>query len=111
MVTGALGQIQYGRDMEWRERLAISKISHLKDRCLSATDDETLWRGRCEKMYNLELALYEGTMDCAAFEGLRSALKACGVFVYGMSSDFRTLYAESRAGEPMEFPTPAPLYG
>lgn len=104
IVTCALGQIQYEEDIVWCDRFRLHHISDLADRILPEDAYETLWRGRCGKMYDLKLALYEGKLRPDKLDLKRERLLRKGLFLYGISEDLSILYFENSAGELFEAP-------
>ena len=92
IVTCQLGQIQYKEDIIWCERFNLHHISDLSNRILSGSKYDELWRGRCEKMYNLQAALYGNTINSNDFFIKKEKLEQNGLFIYGMSEDLDTLY-------------------
>lgn len=104
IVTCKLGQIQYENDIEWCNRFHLDHISCLSDRILSECDYENLWRGRCGKMYELEVALFKGKINAEYFYKRKSLLAKRGLFVYGISEDYKVLYLENALGELFDAP-------
>ena len=104
IVTCPLGQMQYEEDIQWCNRFQLQHISDLAGRIRSEDDYETLWRGRCEKMYNLMLALHEKKLCAHELNQKRENFSQKGLFIYGISEDLGTLYLENDAGELLEAP-------
>ena len=102
IVTCELGQIQYEEDIIWCNRFNLQQISDLSDRILSEQGYEELWRGRCGKMYDLKVALFEKTICLKEFNVKKEKLEEKGLFIYGISEDLKTLYYESNLGELFE---------
>jgi len=102
IVTCKLGQIQYEEDIVWCNRFGLHHISDLADRILPEEDYETLWRGRCGKMYDLKLALRKRKLRAREFEKKRKEALQKGLFIYGISEDLRTFYLEKDMGELFE---------
>ena len=102
IVTCVLGQLQYEEDILWCNRFRLRHISGLADRILSEAAYETLWRGRCGKMYDLKLALFEGRLCPDALNRASEKLLQQGFFIYGISEDLGTLYLENESGELFE---------
>jgi len=103
IVACPLGQMQYEEDIVWCERFRLYHISNLAGRVLSEDDYEALWRGRCEKMYDLKFALHERKLCPEELKLKRAKLLQKGRFIYGISEDLRTLYIENDAGELFEY--------
>ena len=104
IVTGALGQIQYKHDIRWCERFLLHHISNLEPRMLDEKEYDVLWRGRCQRMHELEKSLLEGSLDRQRFERAKALLQAKGLFVYGCSPNHETLYFENGEGRLFEAP-------
>jgi len=102
IVTCALGQIQYEEDILWCERFGLRHVSDLAGRVLSEDAYESLWRGRCGKMYDLKVALHTGKIHPEELRLKQERLSQKGLFIYGISEDLRTLYIENNAGELFE---------
>jgi len=98
IVTCQLGQIQYENDITWCERFGLHHIAALADRILLEAQYEELWRGRCGHMYDLEVALLDNVIDKNGFAAQKTALEESGLFVYGISADFRVLQCEDGNG-------------
>jgi len=110
IVTCALGQIQYEEDILWCERFRLHHVSDLAGRILSEDMYETLWRGRCGKMYSLKLALYERRLCPDELNRTSEQLSQKGLFIYGISEDLSTLYLENNSGELFEAPAHEPAF-
>ena len=104
IVTCELGQIQYEEDIVWCSRFSLHHISDLAKRILSEKDYEELWRGRCGKMYDLKVALFEKKICLKEFNKKKENFSHKNLFVYGISEDLATLYLENNSGELFEFP-------
>jgi len=104
IVSCELGQIQYRNDIEWCDRFNLQSIADLSDRVLTEADYEELWRGRCGKMYDLEVALLEGKIDKKQFSAKNESLKKQNLYIYGISEDHTVLYYENEQGELFEIP-------
>lgn len=104
IVTCELGQIQYEEDILWCDRFNLHHISDLSNRILSEQGYEELWRGRCGKMYDLKIALFENKLYLKEFNAKKDKLAQRGLFVYGISEDLNTLYYENSLGELFETP-------
>jgi len=104
IVTCELGQIQYEEDIVWCNRYNLHHISHLSDRILSEQAYEELWRERCNKMYDLKVALLEKTIDAEEYNLKKDKLLQKDLFVYGISEDLGILYYENELGELFEAP-------
>ena len=102
LVTCALGQIQYEEDIIWCGRFDLHQISDLSSRILSGQDYEELWRGRCDKMYDLKVALLEKALCPNEFNAKNERLAQQGLFVYGISEDLNVLYYENHLGDLFE---------
>jgi hypothetical protein len=99
IVTCEIGRIQYKEDIVWCDRFSLHHISALKDRILPDPAYDELWRGRCSKMHNLKAALLEGKLCATEVERKKDKLRQEGLYVYGISDDFTTLYAETPNGQ------------
>ena len=104
IVTCELGQIQYEEDIIWCDRFNLHHISKLSNRILSEQGYEELWRGRCGKMYDLKVALFENAICPKEFNAKKEKLAQKSLFVYGISEDISTLYYENNSGELFEIP-------
>ena len=104
IVACELGQIQYEEDIIWCDRFNLQHISDLSDRILSEQGYEEFWRGRCDKMYDLKIALFEKKICAEEFNGKKKKLALNGLFAYGISENLRTLYFENKTGELFEAP-------
>jgi len=104
IVSCELGQIQYKEDIIWCDRFNLQNISDLSSRILSEHDYEKLWRGRCEKMYYLKVALLENKINIKEFEENKTKWKKQDLFLYGMSEDLDMFYLENISGELFEKP-------
>lgn len=104
IVTCKLGQIQYEEDIIWCDRFKLNHISTLTDRILSEDDYEELWRERCGKKYDLEVALIEGKICSVELKEKKDRLSQKGLFIYGISEDLNTLYFENNSGGLFEAP-------
>ena len=102
IVTCELGQIQYEEDIIWCDRFNLWHISDLSNRILSKQDYEELWRGRCDKMYDLKIALLNKMICSEEFNEKKEKLAQKGLFVYGMSENLDILYYENSLGELFE---------
>jgi len=98
IVTCEIGQIQYKNDITWCERFGLRQITALADRILPEEAYETLWRGRCGYMYDLETALLAGAIDKNRFALRKAELERNGLFVYGITEDYGCLRCEDSAG-------------
>lgn len=108
IVTSPLGQAQYRNDIQWCERFHIRHISHLAERIVPPADYAALWQERCERMYQMELALQNGALPLSVFQATKQTLLAQGFFLYGFSQDLTVCYYENAAGELLESPFPLP---
>ena len=99
LVTCELGQILYKEDIVWCDRFDLHHISDLSNRILSEQDYEDLWCGRCDKMYDLKVALLEKALCPNEFNVKKEKLAQQDLFVYGISEDLNVLYYESALGE------------
>ena len=104
MVTCKLGQRLYENNIEWCERYSLQHISDLADRILSENDYDELWRGRCGKMHDLEVALTENKMCAEEFYKKKARLQEKTLFIYGISEDYTALYYENALGSLYEIP-------
>ena len=104
IVTCELGQIQYEEDIVWCDRFNLQHVSDLSNRILSEQDYEEFWRGRCKKMYDLKVALLDGTINAKKFTEKKEKLAQKGLFVYGIAKNLRSLYFENNLGELFEAP-------
>jgi len=104
IVAGELGQMQYEEGIIWCDRFHLQHISDLSDRILPERSYERLWRGRCEKMHNLKLALLENKLCLNEFNAKKEKLAQNGFFIYGISEKLNTLYYENNSGELFEVP-------
>ena len=102
IVTNAPGQRQYKRCIEWCESFGLRYISALGSRILDAEDYEKLWIKRCSYMHTLENALLGGAIDEAAFLRQKAVLERRGVYVLGISEDYKLLHCENADGERIE---------
>ena len=104
IVRCELGQIQYENDIEWCDRFQLRHISDLANRILPENEYELLWRGRCGKMYDLEVALLDNKLYKEALYAKKDLLGQEGLFVYGISADLTILQCENHLGELFEIP-------
>ena len=104
IVACELGQIQYEEDILWCDRFNLRHISDLANRILSERDYEELWRGRCGKMYDLKVALFQNTISLEEFNAKKDKLAKNNLFVYGISEELNVLYYENILGELFEIP-------
>jgi hypothetical protein len=104
IVTCEIGQIQYKKDIEWCKRFKLVSICSLTSRIISEEDYESLWRGRCEKMYVLECALLQGKLPSQPFYRKKLELEQHDLFIYGISNDYKTIYCENYKGELFTLP-------
>jgi len=102
IVVCELGQKLYKTDIEWCDRFQLTHIADLKDRILSETEYEKLWRERCAKKYNLQVALIEGRIYLEALKRKIETLARKGLFIYGISEKLDILYAEDILGKLFE---------
>ena len=102
IVTCKLGQIQYEEDIVWCERFGLRHIADLADRILPEDAYESLWRGRCGKMYDLKVALRKRKISPGELRLKQERLWRKGLFIYGISENLRILYIENGAGELFE---------
>ena len=99
IVTNQIGHEQYINDILWCERYKIYHISDLENRVLPKEMYDELWQNRCEKMYNLVLALNSKSMNELEFMKKKSSLEKQKLFIYGISNDLATIYYEDENGK------------
>jgi len=104
IVTCEIGQIQYEEDIVWCNRFSLHHISHLSNRILSKQMYEKLWLDRCSKMYDLKIALLKNIINVNKFNEERERLAQKDLFIYGISKDYKILYAEDSVGVLFETP-------
>ena len=104
IVTSEMGQMQYEEDIVWCNRFNLHHISDLSNRILSEQGYNELWRGRCDKMYDLKIALFERTIEMSEYNLKKDKLAKNSLFVYGLSKDHKTLYYENCVGDLFEAP-------
>ena len=104
IVTCEMGQIQYEEDILWCDRFGLHHISDLASRVLSEQDYEKFWRERCDKMYDLKVALLKTEICLQEFTAKKDRLAQKGLFIYGISEELDILYYENGLGELFQAP-------
>lgn len=92
IVANQLGQMLYRADIEWCKRFKLSHIKHLEHRIVDEAAYQRLWRGRCDRSYDLLTQTSPG-------ERLRLQSLAPDLFLYGASEDMSALFFENEAGQ------------
>ena len=104
IVASEMGQIQYEEDITWCNRFNLHHISDLSNRILTEQGYNELWRERCDKMYDLKVALFQKAIEISDFNIKKDKLAKNSLFVYGISEDYKTLYYENCTGDLFEIP-------
>ena len=102
VVTCAIGKRLYGESVVWCNRFGLNHISSLAGRILTEDDYDLFWLGRCDKMHNLQIALFDGTLRFDELRLKKENLAQQGLLIYGISKDFSTIYSENELGELFE---------
>lgn len=96
IVADPPGPELYRMDTEWCARFGIFTVADLASRVVSGADYARLWRARCDAGY--ELMTRTSPAQRAAI-----AARHPGLFLWGMSTDAKTLYFEDASGAAYAF--------
>jgi|GEM_PF-510085 len=98
IVMCEMGQILYKHDIAWCARFGLNHISDLEGKILTEEDYERLWITRCNHMHILEEATFKGHVDKDKLFTRKYTLEQQGIYVYGLSKDYQSLYCENITG-------------
>ena len=98
IVTCKLGKKLYKEYIEWCNRLCINTVKDLERRIIFNNDYELLWIKRCDRLYNLIIALEDGLITLKDYEDLLKIGKSRGLFLYGANKDVSSFYYENISG-------------
>ena len=96
MVAGAIGKRLYERNIDWCRRFGLYTVAHLSNRIVNQEEYQRLWIRRCDRSYCLLTHFSEQER-----KEMERSFK--GLFLYGISDDFLTLYLENAQGDLFQF--------
>lgn len=99
IVTSETGQMLYKNNIAWCERFKIHSVADLKDRIISDLLYNELWRGRCNKSYNL-------LTQTTKLQRNKWQSMFLDLYLYGANEDLSLLYFENSQGVSFDIPTP-----
>ena len=98
IVTCELGQILYKEYTEWCIRFGINTVKDLERRIISNNDYEFLWIERCDRLYNLIIAMEESLITLKDYENLKMIGKNRELILYGANKNVSSYYYEDTSG-------------
>ena len=98
IVTCKLGKKLYKEYIEWCNRFCINTVKDLERRIISNNDYELLWIKRCDRLYNLIIALEERLITLKDYEDLKKLGESRKLFLYGANKDVSSYYYEDMFG-------------
>lgn len=111
IVTCNLGKKLYKEYIEWCKRFCINTVKDFDHRIISNNYYELLWIERCDRLYNLFIAMETGLITLNDYEDLKKIGENKKLILYGANENVSCYYYEDILGnlwtyndrEPLKF--------